>query len=58
MSGMQHASTIIIIIPMIFGSLWVQQSNFSINLEKVMLVSRPIQSLQLTSSLKPGNTRW
>jgi len=35
---MQPASTIIIIIPMIFGNLGVQQSTFSISLELVVLV--------------------
>ena len=39
MSGIQPASTIIIIIPMIFGNLGVQQSIFPINLELVVLVS-------------------
>ena len=45
MSGIQHASTIIINIPMIFGSLGVQQSNSLISLELGVLTFQPIQSL-------------
>jgi len=58
MSGMQPALTIIIIIPMLFGSLRVQRSIFLISLELVVLVSHQIQSLQVTPSLKYGNTGW
>ena len=58
MSGMQPASTIIITIPMIFGSLGVPQSTFLIGLELVVLVSQQIQSLQMTLLLKPRNTGW
>jgi len=38
MSGMQPTSMFIIIIPMIFESLWVQRSFFSIDLELVVFV--------------------
>ena len=44
-SGMHPASTTIIIIPMIFGNLGVQQSTFLIDLELVVLVFQQIQSL-------------
>ena len=55
-SGMQPASTFIIIIPMIFGSLGVQRFIFPTNLELVVLVSQQIYYRQMTLSLKPGNT--
>jgi len=44
-SGIRSASTIITIIPMIFGNLGVQQSAFLISLQLVVLVSQQIQSL-------------
>ena len=56
MSGMQPALTFIIIIPMIFWSLRVQQSTFSIGLELVVFVFQQIHYLQMIMSLKPGNT--
>jgi len=58
MSGMQPASTFIIIIPMIFGSLGVQQSIFSIDLELVVFVSQQIHYLQTILYLKLENTGW
>ena len=58
MSYMRPVLTIIIIIAMIFGSLRVQQSTFSIGLELVVLASKPIQSLQVILSLKSGNMDW
>ena len=56
MSDMQPASTFIIIIPMIFGSLEVQWSIFPIDLELVVFVSQQIHYLQMILSLKPENT--
>jgi len=53
MNCMLLALTIIIIIPMTFGSLGVQRSTFLIGLELVTLVSQQIQYLQMTLSLKP-----
>ena len=50
MSGMQPASTIIITIPIIFGSFGVPQSTFLIGLELVVLVSQQIEYLQMTPS--------
>jgi len=57
-SGMQPASTFIIIIPMIFESLGVQRSIFSTNLELAAFVSQPIHYLPMILSLKPENTGW
>jgi len=58
MSGIQPASTFIIIIPMIFGSLGVQRSFFLTNLELVVFGSQLIHYLQMILSLKPGNKGW
>jgi len=58
MSGMQHTSTFIIIIPTIFGSHWVQQSTFPIGLELVVLVFQQIHYFQMTLSIKHENTGW
>jgi len=57
-SGMQPASTFIIIIRMIFGSLGVQRSIFSTDLELVALVSHPIHYLPMILSIKTENTEW
>lgn len=53
---MQPASTYIIIIPMIFGSLGVQRSIFPTDLELVVFVSQQIHYLQMILSLKLENT--
>jgi len=58
MNGMQPVSTFIIIISMIFGSLGVQRSIFSIDLELVVFISHQIHYLQMIMSLKPGNMGW
>jgi len=52
MNGVQLASIFIIIIPMIFRSLGVQPSTFSISLGLVVLVSYQIKYLQMAISLK------
>ena len=51
---MQSASTFIIIIPMIFGSLGTQRSIFLADLKSVAFVSQPIQYLLEIMSSKPG----
>ena len=56
MCGMQPASTFIIIIPMIFGSLGVQRYFLATDMELVVFVSQQIDYLQMILFLKSENT--
>jgi len=58
MSGVQLASTFIIIIPMIFGSLGVQRSIFPTDLKLEAFVFQPIHYLPMILPSKPGNMGW
>jgi len=51
-TGIHSASTIMIIILMIFGSCGVLRSSSLVDLELVVLDSEQIQSLQMTLSRK------